>query len=88
MEKEIHLDKEIFEKVKSGEKKFEIRLGNEEIEDGDVITIIQRDENRVPTDNKMVKKAGYVKKTKDLDYWSDEDVNKFGFKIIQLEDVE
>ena len=88
MEREIHLDKEIFEKVKSGEKKFEIRLGNKEIEEGDLITIIQRDEDGKPTDNKMVKKAGYVKKTKDLDYWADEDVNEFGFKIIQLEDVE
>jgi len=88
MERKIHLDKEIFEQVKSGEKKFEVRLGNEEIEEGDLITIIQRDEDGKPTDNKMMKKAGNITATKDLSFWSDEDVNKFGFKIIQLEESE
>lgn len=88
MERKIHLDKEIFEDVRSGKKKFEIRLGNEEIEEGDVVTIIQRDEEGEPTDNKMMRKAGKVTITKDLPFWSEGDVSKFGFKIIQWEDAD
>jgi hypothetical protein len=87
MERQIHLDKEIFEKVKSGKKNFEIRLGNEEIEEGDIVTIIQRDENGKPTESKIAKRVGYIKSTKELPYWSKEDVDKFGFKIIQLGDI-
>ena len=36
MEIEIHLDKEIFEEVTGGKKKFEIRLGNKNIGGGDL----------------------------------------------------
>ena len=80
----IHLDKEIFEKVKSGEKKFEIRLGNKEINKGDKLEIIQRDAEGNPTKNKIIKEVGYIEYTKKLPYWSAKEVNKFGFKIIQL----
>ena len=85
MKKIIHLDKEIFEKVKSGEKKFDIRLGNKEINEGDELIIIQRDSKGNPTKNKIIKKARYVEYTKRLHYWSNDEINKFGFKIIQLE---
>lgn len=88
MEVKIHLDKEIFEKVKSGEKKFEIRLGNKGIEEGNTLIIIQRDEGGNPTNNIIRKKAGHVQLTKDLDYWDGDDIKKFGFEIIQLEDVD
>ncbi len=83
-EKTIHLDYEIFEKVKSGRKKFEIRLGNKDINEGDKLIIIQRDKEGNPTGNKITKKAGYIEKTKSLPYWAQEEINKFGFKIIQL----
>jgi hypothetical protein len=85
MKRTIHLDKEIFKKVKSGKKKFEIRLGNEEINEGDELTIIQRDSKGTPTKNRIIKKAGYIENTKKLNYWPDEKIKKFGFKIIQLE---
>jgi ASC-1-like (ASCH) protein len=85
MEKIIHLDKEIFEKVKSGKKKFEVRLGDEEINEGDELKVIQRDSKGNPTKNKIIKKVGHIENTKKLNYWSDDKVNKFGFKIIQLE---
>jgi len=84
MKKIIHLDKEIFEKVRSGEKKFDVRLGNKEINEGDELIIIQRDNKGNPTKNKIIKKVGYIENTKKLNYWSDNEINKFGFKIIQL----
>ncbi len=86
MERITHLDKEKFELVKSGEKKFEIRLGNKNINKGDILTIIQRDSNGNPTNNKITKKVEYVQLTKNLNYWDKKDINKFGFKIIQLTD--
>jgi len=82
--KTIHLDKKKFELVKSGKKKFEIRLGNKDINEGDRLTIIQRDEQGNPTDNKITKVVGHMELTKNLPYWSGEDINKFGFKIIQI----
>jgi len=85
MKKTIHLDKDLFKKVKSGEKKFEIRLGNKDIKEGDELIIIQRDDKGNPTKKKIIKKAGYMEYTKKLSYWANEDINKFGFKIIQLE---
>ena len=85
MGKTIHLDKDIFEKIKSGKKKFEIRLGNKDINEGDKLVIVQRDANGNLTNNKITKKATYVELTKNLPYWTKDEVNKFGFKIIQLE---
>lgn len=85
MEKTIHLDKDKFEQVKSGKKKFEVRLGNKDINEGDVLTIIQRDKDRNPTENKITKKISHIEITKNLPYWSDENKIKFGFKIIQLD---
>ena len=84
MAKIIHLDKEIFELVKSGKKKFEVRLGNKNINEGDKLIIIQRDENGNPTKNKLIKKAGHIEITKNLTFWSEDEINKYGFKIIQL----
>lgn len=84
MKRTIHLDKEIFEKVKSKKKKFEVRLGNEEINEGDEIEIIQRDSKGAPTKNKITRKVSYIENTKKLPYWSDDQINKLGFKIIQL----
>jgi len=86
MKKIIHLDKEIFELVKSGKKKFEVRLGNKDINKGDTLVIIQRDDSGNPTKNKIIKNAGYIEITNNLDFWTDEEKNKYGFKIIQLED--
>ena len=46
MGKTIHLDKEVFDLVKSGKKKFEIRLGNKDINEGDILKIIQKTVNK------------------------------------------
>jgi hypothetical protein len=86
VKKIIHLDKEIFEMVKQRKKNFEVRLGNKDINEGDKLIIIQRDEKGTPTKNYIVRKAGHIELTKEMHHWPEEDKNKFGFKIIQLED--
>lgn len=85
MEKTIHLDKDKFAEVKSGKKKFEVRLGNEDINKGDVLIIREKGDDRNPTGKQIIRKAGHIEITKNMPYYSKEDKNKLGFKIIQLE---
>lgn len=79
-------DANIFEKILSKEKTFEIRLGNLEINKGDTLILKEIDKNRKETGREIIKKVGFFLKTKNLPYWSEEDKNKYGFTIIQLED--
>ncbi len=77
---------EIFEKVLSGEKKFDLRLGDFEISEGDILILEEWDpEKEEYTGRKLEKKVGFVLKTKDVEFWPEEDVNKFGFVIVSLD---
>jgi ASC-1-like (ASCH) protein len=87
-ERTIHLDKEIFDLVKTGKKKFEVRLGNKDINLGDKLIIIQRDVEGNETKNKLIKKAGIISQTKNITFWPEEEIKKHGLKIIQLEDLD
>lgn len=85
MEKIIHLKQKPFEKVKTGKKKFEVRLGNKEINEGDLLIMKEIDEKGKETGNEIKKKVTHVESTKDMHHWQASDINKFGYKIIQLE---
>ena len=76
---------ESFEKILSGEKKFEIRLADEEYNVGDILILKEIDSDRKFTGREIKKKISYIAKTKDCNYWPQEDMNKYGFIIIQLE---
>lgn len=78
-------EKDMFERILSGKKKFEVRLGNLEINEGDIL-ILKESIKGVETGRELTKKVGFLLKTKNLDYWSEKDENKFGFVVIQLED--
>ncbi len=75
----------LFEKVLSGEKNFDIRLGDLKVHKGDILILKEIDENRNPTGREIKKKIGFILRTKELPYWKDEDINKFGFVVMQLE---
>jgi ribosomal protein S17 len=86
-EKEIH--KKIwppyFEKVVSGEKKHEIRLADFECKPGDVLVLEEWDpKTKQYTGRSIRKKVTYVGKTKNLDFWPKEDVEKYGYQIFSL----
>lgn len=85
MKKIIHLDKDKFAEVKSGKKNFEVRLGNENINEGDILIIKERAEDKSETGEQIIKKVRYITTTNSMPYYSDEDKSKLGFKIIQLE---
>jgi len=76
---------ESFEKILSGEKKFEIRLADEEYNIGDTLVLKEIDNDRNFTGREIKKKINYLAKTKNCNYWPQENINKYGFIIIQLE---
>ena len=77
---------EFFDKILSGEKKFELRLADFDCEKGDVLILREWDsETKEYTGRRLEKKVGYVIKTKNEKFWSQEDIDKFGFQVIGFE---
>ena len=76
----------IFEDVLSGKKKFDLRLADFDISEGDTLILEEWDpETKEYTGRKLEKKVGYVLKF-DLDkFGQKEQVEKKGLYVIQLE---
>ena len=74
----------LFDEVKSGQKTFDVRLGNMKVKEGDVIRFIEynpeTDERGAWFDRKVVK----VLRTKKFEFWSKEDMDKHGFVVMGL----
>ena len=70
-----------FEKILNKEKGFELRLGDKDIKKGDTLILKEINEKRNFTGRELRKKVKICIRTKDLDYWSDDEINKFGFVI-------
>ncbi|HRN86662.1 MAG TPA: DUF3850 domain-containing protein [Candidatus Dojkabacteria bacterium] len=78
-----------FQMLKDGRKRFDVRLADFEVKEGDTIVFEEWDpELKDFTGRKLEMKVAFVLKTKDLPYWSDEDVAKHGFNIMQVENIE
>ena len=78
--------REYFEKIISGKKKLELRLANFEVNEGDILVLEEWDKDKKEYTGRKIKVvATYVLKTKDLSFWSPEEVEKYGFQIIQFE---
>jgi hypothetical protein len=78
---------ELFAEVASGRKTFDLRLADFECKPGDILVldeVTKGDKN--PTGRSLRKKVGYVLKTKDLDFFSSEDVDAYGFQVMSLLD--
>jgi len=76
---------EFFEKIVSGEKNFEVRLANWKCNSGD--TLVLKEWNQLTksyTGRSIEKKVIYVLKTKDLSFFSKEEINKYGLQILGL----
>lgn len=73
-------------KIISGKKKFELRLADFEINEGDTLILEEWDkEKKEYTGRKIEVVATYILKTKDQTFWPPEEVEKHGFQIIQFE---
>lgn len=78
---------EYFEKILSGEKTYDMRIADFEINQGDVLVLKEYDpETKEYTGRSIEKKVGYVGKTKDFPFWPEEDIEKYGYQVISLMD--
>ena len=76
-----------FDKILSGEKTYELRLADWECKAGDILELIYiADDTREPTGRIVRKKVGTVVKTREIDFWSPEDIAKHGYQVISLLD--
>jgi len=77
---------EFFEKIISGKKKFELRLADFEINEGDTLVLDEWDQDKKEhTGRKIEVTVTYILKTKNLTFWTKEEIEKYGFQIIQFE---
>ena len=77
---------EYFKKVLSGEKKTELRVADFEINQGDTLVLVEIDDiTKQETGRKLSVNVSYVMKTKECTYWSKDDIDKYGFQVIQFD---
>jgi len=78
---------EYFEAVNSGKKKFELRLDDFEVKEGDILILEEwNPKTREYTGRKTEKKAVRVDKFKiDKLFWPEEEIKEKGIQIISLE---
>lgn len=78
---------EYFEKIESGEKSYELRLADWECSQGDILVLVEIDsQTKQPTGRTIRRKVGFIGKTKDLDFWTKEEIDRYGYQIISLLD--
>jgi ASC-1-like (ASCH) protein len=80
---------EYFDLIASGVKKYEFRVADFEVEEGDILVLEEWDSldpaTRKPTGRVMEKRVTYPKKFKLDEFKQLEDMEKHGFYILQLE---
>lgn len=76
---------EYFQKILNGEKKFELRLADFECKPGDVLVLKEWNPGTKEYTGKSIEKeVTYVIKTKDVKFWPEKDMKKYGFQIISF----
>ena len=80
---------EYFNLILSGKKKFEFRVADFDIEEGDTLILEEWDstdgETRQKTGRTMEKVVSYVRKFDPDEFKQQQDLLKYGFYIIQIE---
>ncbi len=72
-----------FQKILDGEKTFEVRLADWDCKEGDVLVLKEWDPaTKEYTGREIEKKVTYTVKTKDLKFFPEQDVEKYGFQVI------
>ena len=74
-----------FEDVKSGKKRFELRLADFDIKEGDILALEEWDPKRKRyTGRRIEKKVNYVLKFNLNDYGQKKEIGKKGLYVIQF----
>ena len=74
-----------FQLIKEGKKTYELRLADWECKEGDFLLLKEWDPNIKDFTGRILKKEiTYVGKTKGIDFFSKEEIEKYGFQIISF----
>ncbi|MDO8428575.1 MAG: DUF3850 domain-containing protein [Candidatus Diapherotrites archaeon] len=74
---------EFFQKIITGEKTFELRLADFKCSPKDTLVLKEWDpKTKKYTGRILEKKVTYVIQTKDLKFWTQKEIEKYGFQII------
>ncbi|MEO5627761.1 MAG: DUF3850 domain-containing protein [Candidatus Saccharimonadales bacterium] len=76
-----------FEQIMNGQKTFELRLADWKCEPGDSLVLVEIDESRNPTGRTLERQVGTIVKTKDIDYFTKEEIAEHGYQVISLLEV-
>ncbi len=78
--------KEYFKDIVSHKKKFELRLADFDVHEGDTMVLEEWDQMKKKYTGKRIEvTATYVLKTKDLHFWPQAEVDEHGYQVIQFE---
>ncbi len=84
IKKKIRAD--YFEEILSGKKKFELRLNDFNVKEGDILIVQEHDSAHNLTGREIEKKVTYVHKFKVQDlYWPPDEIADEGLQIITFE---
>ena len=74
-----------FQKIMQGEKNFELRLADFTCRPGDVLVLREWDpKTKKYTGRVLEKQVTYVLKTKDVKFWPQAEVKKYGCQVISF----
>ena len=83
MEIEKKIWPEFFQAILEGKKNFDARLADWEINVGDTLVLKEWDPKKKEyTRRKLEKKIIYIIKTKDLNFFTKEEIEKYGWQIL------
>lgn len=76
---------EFFQKIMSGEKKFEIRLADFKCKAGDTLVLKEWNPKTGQYTGRVLEKpVTFVLKTKDVKFWPEKDIQKYGLQVISF----
>jgi hypothetical protein len=74
-----------FEAVLNGKKNFELRLADFDVKEVDRLVLREWNAKvKSYTGRQVEKEVTFVIKTKDIKFWNQEEIDKFGFQILSL----
>lgn len=85
IEKKIH--PEYFDAIESGKKKYELRLNDEEINEGDTLVLKEWDPNTMEYTGRVIEKkvtSAHVFKIDEL-FWPEAEIKEKGLRILSIE---
>jgi ASC-1-like (ASCH) protein len=80
------INKEMFDLIDSGKKKFEVRIEDDcKFNEGDVLVLKEHDEKKELTGREMRKIISFVLRTKECGWWDRNKIDEYGFTVLGLE---